>query len=342
MITADTIKVEVARDAISSHNPDLFDVGSTKKAKDGSVISFEEMAKGRPLGLSRLRVYDEKAHFEFSAKILGSDYYRGITTETVQAVPDMLSRSGDIEVRPAEFFDTAKVFRFDIATNIRPSNLRDAIYAASLGNLNRKWRYSDYGSNRDDGFVFDHRSQNRKVRLSGYDKFREMNSRRKVKHAEELRSDLFDGVLRIETQLTGYQDMRKYLQIGAVGEHISLFDALGSSANPNLSVFDEVIYSVASVADGKMIEIGKLWNSLEEKGMRQTKEIWFMAYIFDLYDGNWPTIEQFVRYGYASNPSREIGKWKRSLATWKLAKQQEDGNALRAIEEVRNLLSAAA
>lgn len=341
MITADTIKVEVARDAVPSHNPDFFGVHS-HETTDGKIIRFDRMEKGRPLGLTRVDLYDEKAQFLFSAKILGSDYYRGITSETVQRVPDLLSRSGNIEVRETAFLDTAKVFRFDVAVNTRPSNLRDAIYAASLGSLNSRWRYSNYGAARDEGFVFAHRSKSRNVRLSGYDKFREMNSRKEVKHAEELRSDLLNGVLRIETQLTSYAEMRKYLDVGTVGEDVLLFDALRSSANPNLRVFDEVIYSVTAGADARILEIGEMWNSLRNNGMRQTKEIWFMKHVFDLYEGEWQRIEEFIRFAYASNPSREIGKWKKALAMWKLAKEQDTGTALRAIEEVRDLLAAAA
>ena len=341
MITADTIKVEVARDAVSSHDPDFFGESSYKSA-EGKILRFERMEKGRPLGLSRVDIYDEKAQFEFSAKILGSDYCHGITAETVQAVPSLFSRSGKIEVREAEFFDTAKVYCLHVATNTRPSNLRDAIYAASLGSLNSRWRYSNYGAVRDEGFVFAHRSKSRKVRLSGYDKFREMNSNGKAKYAQELRADLLSGVLRLETQLKSFREIREYLQVGVVGENISLLEALGSSANPNLRIFDEVIYSVTSGADARILEIDEMWNSLRNNGMRQTKEIWFMKHVFDLYEGEWQRIEEFVRFAYASNPSREIGKWKKALAMWKLAKEQDTGTALRAIEEVRDLLAAAA
>lgn len=340
MIGADTVKVAVPRDALRWFNPDHFSTLTTMKAGgelQNSHLLMNE--KARPLGLSMLKIYDERIVAELSSKILGEDYIQRITENNVERVPELMGKTGSVDFDPEIFVSGAELHRIDITTNIVPYDLRAAIYACSTGSMNGRWNHKDYGGKRDDGFEYTGRRKSEKRRFIGYDKYREMMSRGQIKHADELGVDSFRGVLRFEGNLRTHKDIRRELGI----ETLKLTDALASSLNPNLRMFDEIIYSISG--KDHLVEMNEKLYKVKEMGMRLFKEVTTMELMFELTDGDWAQIERFVRSGYGerSEPKRELKKWRDHLATWKLSKRTGTGerDMRTALEEVRDLLQAA-
>lgn len=336
----DTVSCSVPRDALRWCNQDHFTTKQT--IKGGEIVGeYHELSKKapRPLGLVSMRVFEDHADVAFSAKILGQDYIRGINSDTIEGVPERIGRTGIVDFDPNLFVEGAKLYRIDATTNIRPSNLRDAIYASSLGSMNKRWNHVDYGRSRDDGFVYTSRLTRNKIRVQGYDKYREMTSRKQIKHADELGAEMFRDMLRVETQLKTYKDIRDRLGI----ETLLLTDALSTQRNPNLEMFDEIVFSMTP--DQRLVKVNRMFNDVKELGMRLFKEITTMHLVFEACGGDWSQIERFVRSAYAetSEPKREIKKWKTQLAGWNLSKQLEgnERSVRVALEEVRDLLKAA-
>lgn len=340
MIGADTLHFSVPREALKSFNPEHFSMKTTIGAGGELQTSHLRLIdKARPLGLSKLLIHDERVELELSAKILGEGYIRGISAATVEQVPERIGRTKAVSFDADLFLSGAELYRIDITTNIRPTDLRGAIYAASVGSMNTKWNHTSYGRSRDNGFVFTGRLKSNKRRLSGYDKFREMTSRGKVKHADELRADNFRGVLRVETNLRTHRDIRQMLGI----DTLRLTDALSSQRNPNLQMFDEIVGSMAN--DRRLIVANQMMYNVKVVGMKRYKDALAMETTFERLGGEWSFIETFVRNGYdkPSGSKRELAKWKRHYATWLLAKKSEadERDARVVLEEVRDLLRAA-
>lgn len=331
MVAFDTVHLLVPIEGVAWSSRDFEE---RFKLGEGGELESEghRLKKGivRPLGLSSVKILERGADIEFNAKLLGDGYVDGISLETVARIAPALRPIVDVD---AKALLSAELFRIDATANIRPRNIRRAIHGvASLGCLNHRYRYLDYGGAGEQGFEFRSRAKNRKERIIGYDKEREM-WRHKRAQAYALGVENFAGVLRVESNIRSREGMRGLL---GFEETYTFADALNSAKNPNLILFDRVIEN-----GEKTFEIAAL-NSTEGKGVKHFTNIG-IDLVIEKYAGNWKAVEKYTRLAYRgkSNPSRMLRYVKERVALYH-SRQSEAERLLEDVSEVREMLERAA
>jgi len=326
----DSVHLRVPIEGVLSFDTDRFGAKAELDEGGNPLTPVYTLRQGgeKPLGLGQVKVSDKGAELSFSAKILGGRYIEGLNLESVSRVVPVLRSI--IEMEPEALLD-ADLFSIDSTNNIRPKDVRRAILAVGqVGAMNGKYRFSDYGGQGQQGFVFQARAKTKDERLIGYDKVREMAGK---KTALPLGIENFAGVLRIESNLRHREQMREFL---GLQESYTFRDALESDRKPNALLFDKIIGGGSSLlADLNMI------HRTEGVGVKHIKNIGYDR-VIELHGGNWRAIEKYIRLHYSatSNPSRVLGEMKKRLALYH-ARQSEAEALLDEVAEVRELLKVA-
>ena len=192
------------------------------------------------------------AEIGLSAKILGAEYFDGITKENVQKVSDNLKKIGVFEVSDQALL-SSEVHKLDVTENLKPENrtVPDVLGSLQNGMLNTKFRVQSYKANRvQTGIEFNPMAKSNNTRLIAYSKFEDLTNRSKMKkHSEFFNSMGADfnnlieksrGVLRVETNLRSHKRIKQYL---GVEKDLGVFDlenVLSSKANPNHIIATEI------------------------------------------------------------------------------------------------------
>lgn len=331
MNSFDSVHLLAPLEGLNSYETELFSGKADLDDEGNPLAPVFSLKRGieKPLGLNGVKIREDGIELSFSAKILGAHYYRGVNLETAANIAPAFRSIVDID---GEALLASTLYAIDSTNNIRPKNVRRAILATGqIGSMNGKYRFSDYGGQGQQGFVFQARAKTRDERLIGYDKEREMSGK---KTALALGIERFEGVLRIESNLRHREQMREFL---GFQESYTLRDALESDRKPNALLFDKIIGGGCSL----LAELNRIHRT-EGVGMEHFKNIAFDR-IIELHGGNWRAIEKYVRLKYAatSNPSRVLGKVKKRLALYH-ARQLEAETLLDEISEVRELLQKVA
>lgn len=326
----DSVHLLVPIEGVQSFDSELFTAKAELDEEGNPLAPVYALKQGaeKPLGLGRVSVSERGADISFSAKILGGRYIEGLNLETVNRVAPALRPI--VQIDPDALLD-ATLWAIDSTDNIRPKDVRRAILATSqIGSMNVRYRFSDYGGQGQQGFVFQARAKTKDERLIGYDKVREMTGKRE---ALDLGIENFAGVLRIESNIRHREQMREFL---GFEESYTFRDALESKRKPNILMFDKIIGGSSSL----LARLNRIHRT-EGVGMEHFKNIAFDQ-IIELHGGNWRAIEKYIRlhYGVKSNPSRVFRQVKERLALYH-ARQLEAETLLDEISEVRELLKVA-
>ncbi len=331
MNSFDTVHLLVPVEGLNGYDSASF----TEKAEldeAGKPVSSElQLKRGaeKPLGLAGVKITDAGVDLTLSAKTLGSRYIEGLSEETLGLAVSAIRPLVDVEL---DALLDADLYRVDSTSNIRPTDVRRAILSVgTLGQLNGKYRLTDYGGQGEDGFVFTARAKSRDERLSGYDKMREMLSRKKT--AYTLGVENFEGVLRIESNIRHREQMREFL---GLSDSYMFRDALRSEKKPNLILFDKIIGNGSDM----LAEMNRIHRT-EGIGVKHFQNIGIDR-VIELHGGNWKAIEKYVllQYGGKSKPSRLLKQVKQRVVLYH-ARQREAENLLDEVSEVRELLRVA-
>ncbi|KAF5029321.1 hypothetical protein DSECCO2_649800 [anaerobic digester metagenome] len=245
MITLDSIKIHAPTDIIRSQNTDLFRFEQGGIECSGQVQKDKLIANGNISGLKRIEIDRIKntVQLELSAKILGDDYYKLISLDTIEQVFDTVNMSGLIEVDTGKL-DQFNVHSLDCTKNLkgkhRPQTYLDNLMLLPQNTKYSRATYRGTGDNRyKTGIVFTGRQRTFKERLLAYDKHEELrHDKRFIQSVNQGLTLLnqFSNVTRVECAFTNYSRIREFFNV----PDQNLLRILSSKEQPAYKVYKRI------------------------------------------------------------------------------------------------------
>lgn len=232
MITFDKLKLVADISAVVG-----FDEGQFEKTEKNGFCTFKHYQEVPYLLAIKIDYPEKEVVLEFTGKVLGSDYPKLISMDTIQQCFQAINSLGIITLDIDAMMD-AEVVKCDVTKDIRFDDI------PSLTNYVRQHisNYHRYVCRRlrNNNFVVEKNVTSRKTkkRMTIYDKGKEMLKveNRRFSEAYGLEG-AFDGICRFELNLNTKEQIRNSLAIGST----KLQEVLSSNANPIADFLDDVI-----------------------------------------------------------------------------------------------------
>ncbi len=236
MITLDRIKIKTKSKYVKHMDTIVSSVISRNNIEEAVRCN-----QGKPYKLYiNNSLKDSSCNIEFSAKVLGDQYYQLINKDNIHQCFKNINELGICRLDVEGIVNDSDSMSLDVTTDISGLSLPDRVAVKScLRNLN-KYHIEKY--NRDGLTVMkDVKTGNRKERLIFYDKYKELNNADNRRFISSLDDECalfahFYGKFRVEANVRSHKQIRDLFQI----ESISLLDVLHSDANPLLTLFDKI------------------------------------------------------------------------------------------------------
>ena len=232
MITFDKLKLVADISAVVG-----FDEGQFEKTEKNGFCTFKHYQEVPYLLAIKIDYPEKEVVLEFTGKVLGSDYPKLISMDTIQQCFQAINSIGIITLDIDAMMD-AEVVKCDVTKDIRFDDI------PSLTNYVRQHisNYHRYVCRRlrNNNLVVEKNVTSRKTkkRMTIYDKGKEMLKveNRRFSEAYGLEG-AFDGICRFELNLNTKEQIRNSLAIGST----KLQEVLSSNANPIADFLDDVI-----------------------------------------------------------------------------------------------------
>jgi len=184
---------------------------------------------------------EDKCVIEFSAKVLLDRYPELINKYNIQSCFDNVNALGLCHLHVYEIVNDSEFLSCDVTLDIGGIMMPDKLAIKScIRNIN-KFRVQKYGNS---GYTLtkEVKTKSRQIRLSFYDKYKELNKACNRDFLDELNDKYsllayFNGKFRVEANIKTISQIRELFQV----ESNRLLDVLNSPANPLLTWFDEAL-----------------------------------------------------------------------------------------------------
>lgn len=225
--TIDSIKIKLPAEIC---RPDLSKFAKVTTSI-GEAESVYYQAKNVMSGLNAIyyRPESNQVILQTSAKILGEDYKKLISLDTIEQYFKNIEKTGYIYFDVNDCINEGEVLTVDFCNNLKVGDVQSHLTALScvssskFSTLPFVGRGDDKGKN---GIVFRGNFISKKVRAIAYDKERESKDKQ------------FKGYLRLESNFTSFKTIRE-----AVKGSNMLVDCLTTKEQPNLRLFQKIIGS---------------------------------------------------------------------------------------------------
>jgi hypothetical protein len=174
----------------------------------------------------------EMAKFQFSAKVLGKDYFDLISRNNIERVFDIINSLEIVEFYTDRVLEYGEVVNCDFTANLRVKEpVKKYIFDLFLeaSKLTRNWFMKKYKSS---SVVFEEAKKIKPLRMIFYSKYEEMLKKKDY----ALGIERFKNVLRFEINAKTKKNVRDLAGV----ETNRLLDILNSKANPFLTVFEKL------------------------------------------------------------------------------------------------------
>ncbi|MCK5138069.1 MAG: hypothetical protein KAR19_19955 [Bacteroidales bacterium] len=239
MVTLDRVKILTDKKHIKRLDANV----TTIVMKNNKHIAIRYNQK-KPYNLFiNYSIEDSKCIIEFSAKVLQDRYPELINKNNIHDCFKNVNDLGfcEIDIDGIVNDSNSKLLSCDVTTDIDNVSMPDklVIKACLMKHLN-KYQVQKYGNS---GHTITKmvKTKNRQIRLSIYDKGRELNKMANAQFLELLQDRNrmhanFNGKFRLEANVKTKIQIKQLFQVN----DNNLLDVLNSSANPLLTLFDEV------------------------------------------------------------------------------------------------------
>lgn len=238
MLTFDKLKIVANIESIEITNIDVFE----KTEKAGSLSALKYYQEVPYLLRIKVDYVEKEVVVEFCGKILGKDYPKLISAETIKTCFDNINTMGFCRIDFAAMMD-AEVVKADVTTDVHGVDVPQLTsYVRSHINNYRKFVSR---IKRNGNFVIDKNvtTDNMKKRMTIYDKGKEMQKVKNKRYAEmNGLQQAFDDVCRFELNLNSKQQVRDALKI----DNNKLKNVLASTARP---IYDFMVQIIGPVND---------------------------------------------------------------------------------------------
>jgi hypothetical protein len=236
MITLDRIKLTTDKKYIRRLDVDV--TTTVMKNNKPYTIRYEQKI---PYNLFiSYSVESSKCIIEFSGKLLGDKYLELINVNNIHNCFDTINSLGFCELDAGGIIADSNVISCDITTDIAGITMPDKTAIKACFKSLNKFQVQKYGNS---GHVISKqvKTNNRKIRLSIYDKGKELRKRTNTPFLGMVKDkaamlEYFNGRFRLEANVRTVQQIKDLLLI----ETNEMLDVLNSNANALLTLFDEV------------------------------------------------------------------------------------------------------
>jgi len=329
MVRLDSIKLLVKNDVINSYGNQFLDT----RTNNGDGILLSDKSSLNKTGLNGFKnvIIDKRndtASFEFSAKILGSDYFEGINQNTIQKAIENINKTGLIDLNVNKFLDTAEILRVDITDNIKPE-INGEIFYKTLASLPiaKKYHTDLFNTKSNLGVVYKGTQKTVRDRIIFYDKTMDLirdKSLRQSPYANQLFKQ-FQNVVRVESNHSEFKGIRKHLGTR------NLLDALKTDIKPNYDVFTRITDKTND------IDL-RLFSQFEGMKFNAIRAYLGDKGIIELCNNDWQQIELFIRV-HNKNNYRHYKKTIKSV--YNTLNQETKTIDLNIINHIKQLLNVA-
>ena len=233
MITFDKLKLVADISAVREYDETRFETIE----RNGVVAAMKFYQEAPFLLRIKLDFECREAVIEFSGKILGKDYPKLISVETIRQCFENINALG-ICIFDPEALMNAEVVKCDVTRDIPVADI-PSVTDYIRGHVSSYLRFQCRRL-RNGNLVIDRNVTSKKIkkRMTIYDKGNEMlRSQNSAFAGEYGLEDAFSGMCRFELNLDSKEQIRKSLHIADT----KLMTVLSADANPILDFLDEVV-----------------------------------------------------------------------------------------------------
>jgi hypothetical protein len=256
------------------------------------------------LGLKSIMVDNlhHEATVEFSAKILGADYPKGVNINTIGQAIETINKSGLIDLNVPKFIDTAQVLRCDVTDNIQPELMGESFYKtlAALP-IASKYHTTLYNKKTNLGVTWNGQQKTVRDRIIFYDKIKQITTDKLLMqkpYAQKVYNE-FKNVVRVESNHSQFKALRNYF-----GDR-NLLTVLKSPVRVNYNVFNRITDKTTDVDL-------RLFNQFEGMRFSAIRNRLGDEGIINLCGNDWQKIELFIKV-YNTNNYRHYKKTIRAV-----------------------------
>ncbi len=285
MANLDSVKIKFPNECINSFSTEFI---HKPNYQNKVLIKDELQCKNQSIvGLNQITIDNihETTTLELSAKILKSNYIKGINQNTITEAINNINNTGVIDLNVNKIIDFAEVLRCDVTDNIKPESNSQLFYKTlSSLPIPRKYETSLFNTKTNLGVVWKGNQKSFKERQIFYDKCKQLATDKLLRgkpYASKIYND-FKEVVRVETNLASYKTINQYLGSRQLNE------VLTSNAKVNYCIFSKITKSITE-CDLKLftefegMKFGAIRKRLGDEG------------IIKLNNYDWNKIEHFIR-----------------------------------------------
>lgn len=291
MVNLDSTKFLVKTDVINGISGAFFNKKIQQNGKLYSDVS--QITNTGILGLKAIIIDNLKNEVtcEISAKILGSDYSKGLNINTIKQAVDNINKSGLIDLNVPNFIDRAEVLRCDVTDNIYPDIMGETFYKtlAALP-IASKYHTTLYNKKTNLGVTWNGQQKTVRDRIIFYDKIRQITTDKLLmqkSYAQKVYNE-FKNVVRVESNHSQFKALKKYF-----GSR-NLLTVLKSPVKVNYNVFNRITDKTNDVDL-------RLFNQFEGMKFNVIRNRLGDEGIINLCGNDWQKIELFIKVYNANN-----------------------------------------
>lgn len=283
MANLDSVKILFPNECINSFSPEFI-----HKPEYSNKVLIKDVSQCKNksiLGLNQITIDNihETTTLEFSAKILKSNYIKGLNINTIDEAINNINNTGIIDLNKNKIIDFAEVLRCDVTDNIKPESNSQLFYKTlSSLPIPRKYETSLFNTKNNLGVVWKGNQKSFKERQIFYDKCKQLATDKLIKPFSNKVYNDFKNVVRVETNLASYKTINQYLGSRQLNE------VLSSNEKVNYRIFSKITKSITE-CDLKLftefegMKFGAIRKRLGDEG------------IIKLNNYDWNKIEHFIR-----------------------------------------------
>jgi len=289
---------------------------------NGVIISDVKLLKDTPrksiFGLNNVGIINDKIELKFSGKILGDDYFEGITLDTIPIVVKEINKVSGMNITPNGILTESTMRVFDNTFNLELDEkdcISDYVKSIQFGSVgNTKLLSNSYG---DESIVLRLDTTTTKNRMIFYNKIVELQKQDKEFY-KRFNTDKFIDTLRVEMNICDLQKMRILYDI-PTGIKPNLNMILSNKNNSLLKQFTRFVDTKTSQQILYSLDTMK---NMEYKDKRELHEKFFLEYHYDLFKGNIDKIFELYKDQYSDNrvPYRQKTLIKKVLKEYEIRK----------------------
>ncbi len=291
MIKLDSFKIKLPMEQInkidlSNHKAKRIPISETFEGKE-KIIQDKMIVSNLDYGFNKIIIdnLQNEIIIEGSAKILKSNYYDGISSNSFEQLHNELTRHKIIDISHDNLLE-AQILTCDCTVNLEVTDIKQSVRATvEHGSINSNYTLKNFSKGSNLGFVATRNVKSYKERLTGYSKLMEVlnTESRFAKDCPEAMKRFRLNTLRLESNFASFRNVREHFKVTSN----SLGAILNSQENVNFKMYDRLIHP------GKQLEFFN--DAYDNLGLPNLlKEIGIKSF-FDQFNNDLNAAKQFVK-----------------------------------------------